>query len=144
MSLVPETVPKFDTIHIDCYTRFAGANEGSLFYRPAYTLPDAYIGSFKHIEDASLKYLKDSRSRFVFRLFVVGHGEDEDEPYRSDMVPVYSATCGMQAMYPTMRAALVFQRFIDEDFASCRMNKGCKRCRSQDPGHFMETDMPIQ
>lgn len=142
MSLIPETEQKFETINIDCYVRLAGINAGCFFYESAYVLPDAYTAIFKHVEDASIKYLKDGRSRFVFRLFVVGHGDKEQD--RADMVPIYSATCGMQGMDPAKRKTVVFQRFIDEDFASCRVNKGCKRCRSQDQGQVMETDMPIR
>lgn len=128
MSIIPNTDGKFQTIHLDCYAEFSGHDQEAFFYESEDTLPSAYTAMFRGIGDASLEYLKDGRSRFTFRLFVLGHGDKEQD--RADMFPIYSVTCGMQGTDPATPRTMVYQRSIDEDFAKCRINAGCKRCRS--------------
>jgi hypothetical protein len=128
MKLIPKPQQQFGTIHLDCYAELSDDGLGSFSYDAEGVLPVGYTATFQKIEDASLVYLKDGHSRFTFRLFILGHGDKEQD--RADMVPIYSVTCGMQGTDPATRRTMVYQRSIDEDFAKCRMNGGCRRCRS--------------
>lgn len=83
-------------------------------------LPSGYTLLSREIENIAKDLLKDERARFVFRLFILGHGDEDQE--REDMVPIYSTTCAVQGTSPSTRTALVLQRTIDEDFAKCPLN----------------------
>jgi hypothetical protein len=111
---------------LDCYVRLSDYSL-NLFFHAANAAedesPPGYQQLSERIEQFARSVLCNSRSRITFRLFILGPGDIGKD--RADMVPIYNTTCGFN---PAKKQATVVQRFIDEDYAKCRMNGGCKRC----------------
>jgi hypothetical protein len=132
MNMIPRAAQQFEHLSLYCYFRLSEIRSGAFFYQSDDGIPSGYTTLSREIEDAVKKLLKDGRARFVFRLFITGHGDEEQD--RADMVPIYSTTCAVQGTDPATRTVMVFQRTIDEDFVKCPMNHGCKRCRRSESG----------
>lgn len=89
-------------------------------------LPKAYHALSHMVDHIAGSLLTNPFCRVTFRLFDIGHGKTAEQD-RATMKPIFSTTCGLRS-YDDPRTCVV-ERTIDEDFALCRRNEGCARCR---------------
>jgi hypothetical protein len=124
---------KFDEITCDFFLRLSTISTGPFFYSSLDALPPGYQAIARHIEEFAAECLASPRSKFVFRMFFVGHGHVHAKT-RKDLTPIFSATYGMAAI-DCIRSATFIDRFLDYDFAKCPMNNACRRCRKFQSGN---------
>lgn len=114
----------YNSMTLDCYVRLSDYSRTFFFYAVDTMLPPGYQELSERIEGIAQSILVNSSSRVTVRLFILG--PDDAGKDRADMVPIHSTTCGYN---PGKDQSTVVQRFIDEDYAKCQMNGGCRRCR---------------
>jgi hypothetical protein len=112
---------------MDCYVYLEDISPGKFFHAIDNEVPEGYHHLSRAIERCASRHLKGPKSKFSFRLYIIGHGKTRAKT-REDLVPIYSTTCGMQEI-DSERTAIVIDRHIDYDFAKCPLNGGCTRCR---------------
>lgn len=101
----------FDEITCDCFIRLSTISTGPFFYSSLDTLPPGYQAIARHIEECAAECLASPRSKFVFRMFFVGHGHVHAKT-RKDLMPIFSTTTtrGMEEIN-SVRSATVIDRF---------------------------------
>lgn len=120
---------KFDEITCDCFLRISTISTGPFFYSSLDTLPPGYQAIARHIEECAAECLASPRSKFVFRMFFVGHETFTQRPERilcRSSVPLPHVVWRISTLYAPLRSSIAF---LDYDFAKCPMNNACRRCR---------------
>jgi hypothetical protein len=110
------------------YIQLPGNSAGTLFLREEDaegTIPAVYERLSEMIDRLTPKIIEGKDSRFIFRLFILHHGEQTMD--RDEMTPIYSSTTRLAPDNP--KRSVVIRRDYDEDFAGCIVNGGCRRCR---------------
>lgn len=114
---------------LTCYIQLPEGSAGEFFSKAEDregTIPPGYEALSEMIDQYTPKMLAREDARFVFRLFILHHGNRIIN--REEMTPIYSSTTRLDRNDP--ERSVVIQREVDEDFAGCFVNGGCRRCRS--------------
>lgn len=129
--IIPPDI-KFRIIELDTYVQLPEIGAGDYFWGrndPEALLPIGYETLSEWAETFAKSWLRDSLSSFTFRLFLLGHGTQN---FASQGVkPIFETKCGVRRD-KRPREGMVFHREIDNDYAMCVANDGCKRCQEVD------------
>jgi hypothetical protein len=116
-------------LSLTCYIQLPEHSAGAFFSQAEDwqgIIPPGYEALSEMIDRHTPEMLSGEDARFVFRLFILHHGDRMID--RDEMTPIYSSTTRLDRTDP--KRSVVIKRDFDEDFAGCIVNGGCRRCRS--------------